>query len=92
MISRIDKLEFSCTEHSLLYRALFQETYNFVDPANRSHPTRGCLDAICLGKKLQSFELPTQDSPKPEVNRFCVLMHIGTDRFTLYKFPPPPPQ
>jgi len=42
-VSRIDKIIcFFCRISSLLYGLFAEETYNFIDPANRSHPIVDC--------------------------------------------------
>ena len=38
---------------------------------------RGCIVAMCLGKKSPHFELQTPDISKIEIEHFCVLMHFG---------------
>jgi len=57
------KLQVSCAEYRLFYRALLQkETYHLIDPANRSHPilhksptntTRNYMCRSHMGKKPQ---------------------------------------
>jgi len=48
-----------------------------------------CFLTIILEEKLQRFEFPTLDSQKPEIQRFCVLVHFEDNRFALEKSPPP---
>jgi len=50
--SRLLKLQVSCAEYSLFYRALLQkETYNFKKPTNRSHPISRD-EKVCLSVRI----------------------------------------
>jgi len=40
---------------------------------------------------VKCHSVSTLDSQKPEIHRFCFLVHFGANRFTFERFLPPPP-
>jgi len=51
----------------------------------------GFMSEMCPGKKFWRFYNHTSAVKKLDHNRFSVLIHFATNRFTFEKIPPPPP-
>jgi len=51
----------------------------------------GFMSKICLLKIFLAFWNPTSAAKTTDNNHFRVPIHFTTNRFTLEKFPPPPP-